>query len=228
MSRRWTPPRSHEQLLSAARQLIDEGREEKYRFAVVMAQAACEVLTEQVMAALIERVQPESLREWVGEAVKHRNGFHVDRVRNLYTALTGDQIKMGEGLWQQYKKHAERRHRVVHGGGTSVQGRSHALLRDCSAGARLPAHRADEHVGLATARKCPCLLAQLALLNGIASRGRSCIGRTCPGQRRCPVWCGPSREREWRSRTWRGSPADIDSRPDQSRLACSGRSACTT
>ena len=116
MSRGWTPPPYHEELLSAARQLIDEGREEKYQFAVVMAQAACEVLTEQVMAALIERLEPESLREWVGKAVKHRNDFDVERVRNLYTALTGDQIKMGEGLWQRYAIHVERRHRVVHRG----------------------------------------------------------------------------------------------------------------
>lgn len=70
MSRGWTPPPYHEELLNAARQLIDEGREEKYRFAVVMAQAGCEVLTEQVMAALIERLEPESLRVWVGNTVK--------------------------------------------------------------------------------------------------------------------------------------------------------------
>lgn len=118
MSRGWTPapPPYHEELLNAARHLIDEGREEKYQFAVVMAQAACEVLTEQVMAALIERLEPESLRVWVGNTVRHRDDFDDDRVRNLYTALTGDPIKMGEGLWQQYKKHVERRHRVVHRG----------------------------------------------------------------------------------------------------------------
>lgn len=110
------PPPYHEELLDTSRRLIAEGDEKKYQLAVVMAQAACEILTDQVITALIERVEPESLRAWIGERTTQRNHFANKRVRELYSALTGDEINPGEGLWQQYVTHVERRHKVVHRG----------------------------------------------------------------------------------------------------------------
>jgi hypothetical protein len=118
MSRTWTPqpPPYHEELLESARRLIAEGDDKKYQLAVVLVQAACETLTEQVVAALIAGIEPASLREWIDGRVRMRNDLDDDRVRDLYVALTGDDVKKGEGLWQQYGIHVRRRHGVVHGG----------------------------------------------------------------------------------------------------------------
>jgi hypothetical protein len=122
MASNWptAPPPYHEALLGNCRSLIAEGDERKYQLAVVLAQAACEVLTEQLVTGLVERVKPESLRSWIDKRVgkKHRNDLDERRVRDLYLALTGDEIKMGEGFWQQYHDHVKRRHLVVHKGAT--------------------------------------------------------------------------------------------------------------
>ena len=106
----WTPqpPPYHEELLETARRLIAEGDATKYAPAVVMAQVACEILTDQVVTALIERVEPARLRNWIRKRGKPRNDFDDNRVRELYVALTGDEVNWGKGLWQQYLVGARR------------------------------------------------------------------------------------------------------------------------
>jgi len=105
----------HEELLDVSRRLIEEAQDE-YQLAVVMAQAACEVFTEQIISALIDRVEPESLRTWIHERVTRPNDLSESRVQELYLGLTGHKIDTGQGLWQEYVTHTKRRHRVVHRG----------------------------------------------------------------------------------------------------------------
>lgn len=106
----------HEELLNVSRRLIDEAQDEKYQLAVVMAQAACEVFTEQIISALIDSVEPESLRTWIHQRATRPNDLSDDRVRQLYLGLTGCKIDTGQGLWQDYMTHTKRRHQVVHRG----------------------------------------------------------------------------------------------------------------
>jgi len=119
-TRTWTPvpPPYHQAFLEAVGRLIVDGARDhmSYQLAVVLAQAACEVLVEQLLDAQISKVQPESVRDWIADRAKHRNDLSDERDRKLYSALTGDEINAGKGFWQEYTKHGKRRHDVVHAG----------------------------------------------------------------------------------------------------------------
>ena len=47
------------------------------------------------------------------------NGYNLanQRIRNLYTALTGDKIQ-NQPFWEKYKESAVRRNRIIHRGAT--------------------------------------------------------------------------------------------------------------
>jgi HEPN domain-containing protein len=100
-------------ILPTVRQLLDGGQ---YQLAVVIAQVACELRTEQVMRAAINKVEPASLRDWLHKSARRGNNLADPRTSERYTALTGDKINPGEGLWQQYVKHVDRRNEVAHRG----------------------------------------------------------------------------------------------------------------
>ena len=109
------PPPYHVRLLAAAYEQFDAATEEKYQFAVVLAQAACEVLTDQVLDQLIEKIQPSDARPWVRKKVGRTADLDDDRLREFYEAISGDRI--GEAaFWADYKRHVKRRHGVVHAG----------------------------------------------------------------------------------------------------------------
>jgi beta-galactosidase/beta-glucuronidase len=102
----------HEQLLLDAGDRIDK---QEYRLAVVLAQAACEVLTDQVLNQLIETVQPDALRSVLRRRHGRTADLDDDRLRELYEALSGDRIGHAP-FWQSYTQHVKRRHQVVHAG----------------------------------------------------------------------------------------------------------------
>jgi hypothetical protein len=123
----------HRDLMHQAKGLLHEG---KHPLAVVVAQTACEVLTEQMMTALTERLD-EPLRKWVRGRRRPRNADLYDkRVRTLYTALSGDHIE-SQPFWPDYKKHVELRHQVVHRG---VHVDEADARRSCDAAQKLLEH----------------------------------------------------------------------------------------
>ena len=97
-----TPPALpyERELLSLSGTLITENRPE---LAVIVAQMACEVVVEQLLIPMLKGQRP-----W---------NFNVDNkvVRKLYIKHTHDPIS-GAPFWVAYHAHAERRHKVVHGG----------------------------------------------------------------------------------------------------------------
>ena len=134
--------RYHRDLMRQAKGLLDKG---EHPLAVVVAQTACEVLTEQMMTALTERLD-EPLRKWVRRQQGRNADLAEDRVRTLYTALSGDQIE-SQPFWPDYKKHVNLRHQVVHRG-TGVD--EVDARRSCDAAQQLL-----EHVEAVQARLFP-------------------------------------------------------------------------
>jgi len=101
MNRAAPPPPYYDDLLSLTRSLISEGR---YDLAVVVAQMACEVVTEQALTPILAgRKAP-----W---------NFNVGNkdVRKVYIKLTHDAIDTAS-FWPRFETHVVRRHEVVHRG----------------------------------------------------------------------------------------------------------------
>src|SRR5262249_14147920 len=109
------PPPHHQQLLAAPQKQNDAAMAEKNQFAVILGQTACEVLTDQVLNQLIERIQPSDAGAWVRTRLGRTTDLADDRLREFYEAISGDRIG-GAPFWSDYKKHVKRRHGVVHAG----------------------------------------------------------------------------------------------------------------
>lgn len=101
----------HRNLLQQAKALLDEGR---YPLSVVLAQTACEVFTEQMMVLLTD-ILDVPLREWIWGRLPRTADLDNEPIRELYTALSGDEIQK-QPFWSAYKDHVRRRHQVVHRG----------------------------------------------------------------------------------------------------------------
>src|SRR2546425_9085970 len=70
-------PPYHRTLLGAARHYLSRG---EYRFAVILAQTACEFLTERVIGHLLEARQVKYLEEWIqGRLRPYHDGIEALR-----------------------------------------------------------------------------------------------------------------------------------------------------
>jgi hypothetical protein len=98
-----------QKLLTLARRLIDEG---EFAIAVVVAHIACEIATERCLTEAFTVKGIPHLEEAVRDFFSG-NSLANNRIRKLYTALTGDQIEK-EAFWQQFKKSASRRNDISH------------------------------------------------------------------------------------------------------------------
>lgn len=96
-------------LLTLAGALIDEGR---YGIAVVVAHMACEVAAERALADGFRNKGIRDLEEPITDLL---NGYNLanNRNRNLYVALTGNQIQ-NKDFWPNFKVSAQRRNRIIH------------------------------------------------------------------------------------------------------------------
>lgn len=98
-------------LLSEAQSLIDENR---FEIAVVVCHLACEIATERALSTAFESKGLQYLEGAVEELL---NGYNLsnDRIRKLYTALTGDAIEV-QTFWPHFKESAKRRNEIMHKG----------------------------------------------------------------------------------------------------------------
>ena len=100
-----------QRLLTIARRLIDE---DEFGIAVVVAHMACEIASERSLSEAFGAKGLQYFEDWV-------NGLNLgynlanERIRSLYTALTGDEIQK-EAFWEQFKESARRRNRIMHRG----------------------------------------------------------------------------------------------------------------
>jgi hypothetical protein len=105
--------RRYEVLLDTAKELRDSGYNDA---AIAIAQTACEVCTERVLTDAFTAKGIEYLAKPVDGFVSSYN-LGSDRVRKLYTAVTGHNIHQDDtDRWRTFKEHVERRHAVVHRG----------------------------------------------------------------------------------------------------------------
>ena len=97
-------------LLSVAQSLINSG---EFAIAVIVAHVACEVATERVMAAAFTAKGIQDLEKPVKALLPGRN-LGNNRIRKLYTALTGDAVQ-NQPFWSKFTISAELRNDIVHG-----------------------------------------------------------------------------------------------------------------
>lgn len=107
-------------LLNEAQDLIAR---RQFGIAVVVAHMACEVAVERALSATFATRSIEYLEKPV-RAFLNGYSLHNERLRNLYTALTGDAIH-DEPFWAQYTESAKRRNHVVHQGRTATEVEAH-------------------------------------------------------------------------------------------------------
>jgi hypothetical protein len=98
-------------LLDVARRLIDQGQ---FSIAVVVAHMACEIATERSLSESFSAKGVGYLEEAVTDLL-NGNNLASNRIRTLYTALTGDNVQQAT-FWQKFKASAELRNKIVHGG----------------------------------------------------------------------------------------------------------------
>jgi hypothetical protein len=98
-------------LMNLARSLIDEGQ---FSIAVVVVHMACEVATEQKLSEAFRTRGINYLQDPVTDLI---NGYNLgnDRIRNLYVALTGDEVHKAV-FWLKFKESTSRRNKIAHEG----------------------------------------------------------------------------------------------------------------
>jgi len=103
----------HYDVLAIARNFLDSNMDD---IAVIVAQTACEVATENVLSGLLQHHRlPAVFEPWVKDGIR-RGDISDRRVLSLYRALSGDDSITKEPFWEPYRKHVNARNRVVHQG----------------------------------------------------------------------------------------------------------------
>jgi hypothetical protein len=102
-----------QRLLGVAQELIKNG---EYSISIVVAHIACEVAVDRVFAAAFKAKGIEYLEEAV-EDLLPGNNLSNNKIRKLYTALTGDEIEK-QPFWSRFCKSVTRRNEVSHNGAT--------------------------------------------------------------------------------------------------------------
>jgi hypothetical protein len=100
-----------EALLSTARSLIDGG---EFSIAVVVAHMAREISAERSLSRAFAVKGIADIEDAVEDLLPGYN-LANERVRNLYNALTGNEIQR-QAFWQGFRESAIRRNRIVHQG----------------------------------------------------------------------------------------------------------------
>lgn len=115
--------------MDSARSRLDDGHPNE---AIVIAQTAAELYTEEVFDRLYERRGITDLKRVLGRLLYENYNLGHDRVATLYEALSGDPIKHAD-FWSQYKAHNELRNDIVHDGRIATVEEAEASLHTVEA-----------------------------------------------------------------------------------------------
>ena len=98
-------------LLSIARFFLDKNDDKLCGIATIMMHVACEVAIERTLSDSFARKGIRSLEESVAGVL---NGYNLadDKVRDLYTSLTGDEIRE-QAFWDGFIRSAKRRDNII-------------------------------------------------------------------------------------------------------------------
>jgi hypothetical protein len=116
-----------EALLTKAQELIAQG---DFSIAVVVAHMACEISAERAISRTFADKGIGYLEESIEDLLPGYN-LANDRVRNLYNALTGDQIQK-QSFWQAFKNSGMRRNQAVHKGRIITKAEAEASFKAAS------------------------------------------------------------------------------------------------
>ncbi len=108
-------PRMSNLLLREAGILLEKHEDNSDRLAVILAHAACDVQMEDTLAQLFIARDVRSLYEPLKGLVGNQINLHTERVRAVYTALSGDDPAK-QPWWSAWKEGIRRRNGVAHGG----------------------------------------------------------------------------------------------------------------
>jgi uncharacterized Zn finger protein (UPF0148 family) len=101
-------------LLDTARAMIDSDIDGLPAMAVILCHAACEIATDRALEAGFKANQIEHLHETIRKRFRS-NRMGTKETHQLYTALTGDDIK-NTPFWKQYTASIKRRDEIAHSG----------------------------------------------------------------------------------------------------------------
>lgn len=98
-------------LLCIARFLLDKNDDKLCGIATILMHLACEVAIERTLSDSFARKGIRSLEESVAGVL---NGYNpaIDKVRNLYTSLTRDEIQE-QPFWEAFIRSAKRRDEII-------------------------------------------------------------------------------------------------------------------
>ena len=116
-----------EALLATARRLIADG---EFGVAVVVAHMACEISVERALSRAYEGKDTGFLGESAEEMLPCYN-LANDRARNLYNAVTGNEVHQ-QSFWDAFKESAIWRNQAVHEGRNLTKAEAEASLKAAS------------------------------------------------------------------------------------------------
>jgi hypothetical protein len=94
---------------------MNEGR---FELAIVVVHTACEIATEQTLSKAFDARGVQDLKDWVmGRLTAGGCNLANDRIRSLYTALTGDEVQK-TAFWSKFKASAKLRNNILQRGAT--------------------------------------------------------------------------------------------------------------
>jgi Nudix N-terminal len=116
-----------EALLTKAQELIVNG---DFSIAVVVAHMACEISVER---AISQAFATKDIGYLEVSVLAFLSGYNLanERIRDLYNAITGDQIQ-NQSFWGPFKASAKRRNDAVHGGKTITKADAEASYQTTS------------------------------------------------------------------------------------------------
>jgi hypothetical protein len=105
----------HYDVLAVARQFLDADKDD---VAVIMAQTACEIATDDIIRTLLQHYRlPSLLESWIHASIERITTLKTPMLYDLYRALSGDDLKQPpKALWDSYLRRAKLRNDIVHSG----------------------------------------------------------------------------------------------------------------
>jgi len=105
----------HYDVLAIARQFLATDKDD---VAVIMAQTACEIATDDSITALLRHQNlPTPLESWINDRIERTTTLKNEPLYQLYRALSGDDLKQSaKALWGAYVRRADLRNGIVHAG----------------------------------------------------------------------------------------------------------------
>jgi hypothetical protein len=112
------------QLIDAAEEMIAQSH---YEISVVTSQMACEISVERTLAHYFRAQELKHLEGPIDDLLPSYN-LANEKVRKLYTAVTGDKIQT-EFFWTEYKIMVTIRNKAIHAGQRIEKSQAEMVLR---------------------------------------------------------------------------------------------------